>query len=83
MSDIHFFSFHKTQIINSTYTNLSSMKERQISLFIFCISIYVIPLPLYSSLERLRRHSEFVSRSKIDLDAAQVTDVQNYRYKLF
>ncbi|WOG94862.1 hypothetical protein DCAR_0314159 [Daucus carota subsp. sativus] len=32
-----------------------------------------------SRTERLRRHSEFVSRSKIDLDAAQVTDVQNYR----
>ncbi|KAL8092670.1 hypothetical protein AgCh_034789 [Apium graveolens] len=32
-----------------------------------------------SRTERLRRHSEYVPRSKIDLDAAQVTDVQNYR----
>lgn len=29
--------------------------------------------------ERFRRHSEAVPRSKIDLDASQVTDVQNYR----
>lgn len=45
------------------------------------IMLLLSPSPL---LERLsKRNSDFVGRSKIDLDAAQVTDVLNYRYVLF